>query len=105
MICDVLLALSAVWCLASILLITIGCDQQAAMGLNNGKCTGLVSHIKELGSTVLTRLQVKRWTVVGVLDIVLEILLFFIAVIVVWPLKMTVSRRLSALSCFMCRLP
>ncbi|KAK5943160.1 hypothetical protein PMZ80_004166 [Knufia obscura] len=89
MVCEGAMVLSGLWCLASILAVTISCDSQAAIGLGDGTCFGLV----------------KRWTVVGILDALLECLIIALSFVVVWPLRMSVARRLPAMACFLFRLP
>lgn len=49
--------------------------------------------------------QVNRWIAVGAVDAIIEVFIFLLAVFVVWPLQMSFSRRTSALSCFIVRLP
>lgn len=87
-ICFVLIGLSGLWCLASILLITISCDSEAAMKLGSGTCSGLVT----------------RWTIVGVLDAIIEVAFIALSVVVLGPLQITASRKLSAMACFLFRM-
>lgn len=86
--CELLLGVSGIWCLGSILTITIGCNAKAAIGLDSGTCSGLLT----------------RWVVVGTLDAVLEVAMLVLSILVIWPLQMSVSRRLQAMSCFITRL-
>lgn len=105
MACNLALGITALWCISSILLLAINCDDEAAIGLETGNCPGLVSVLMSGSNPVTDKLELARWTVVGVLDGIIELLIFSLSVTVIWPLQMNIGRRLSALGCFFFRLP
>ncbi|KIW61215.1 hypothetical protein, variant [Exophiala xenobiotica] len=88
--CEITMGLCAAWCLGSILAVTIGCNSSGAIhSESGGRCSGLV----------------KRWTVIGVLDALLEILIWFLSLVVLVPLQMSWQRKLQASASFILRLP
>jgi hypothetical protein len=50
-------------------------------------------------------LQVTRWTVIGVLDAITEVMILALSVAVIFPLRMAWPKKLQAIFCFALRLP
>ncbi|KAL2437929.1 hypothetical protein ABEF95_009346 [Exophiala dermatitidis] len=87
--CEVTMGASALWCLGSILGVTVGCDAREVIHINGKTCSSLVS----------------RWAAVGVIDALLELVMTSLGVMVIVPLQMSWKRKLQALTCFTLRLP
>ncbi|KIX00816.1 uncharacterized protein Z518_09881 [Rhinocladiella mackenziei CBS 650.93] len=88
--CEITIGLCAAWCLGSILAVTIGCNAESAIHSDTeGRCSGLDN----------------RWTIVGVLDALLEILIWILSLVVLVPLQMSWKKKLQASASFILRLP
>ncbi len=95
----------AVWCLASILALNIGCSSAEVARTGTGKCSGLVSFLAQFVTTHLILPQVTRWGVIGAFDALTEIMIYGISVAVVFPLQMSFQMKFQASACFIFRLP
>lgn len=86
MICNILLATIAVWVVASILILVIGCGPSSK--LLGDRCPG----------------QILRWGIVAALDSVLEFVIMILAVVLVWPLQMSFEIKLTVVFAFFFRI-
>ncbi|ETI29384.1 hypothetical protein G647_01837 [Cladophialophora carrionii CBS 160.54] len=87
--CEVTMALCALWCVGSIIAVTTGCTSTEVIRAVQGRCSGLVT----------------RWIVIGLFDALLEFLILGLSIIVIFPLHMSVQRKVQASLCFFLRLP
>lgn len=105
LLCEIMIGVSAVWCVGALLAANVGCTATEVTGAHGQTCSGLVSLTNPWSKICLTPSQVTRWTVIGTIDAVTEVLIFAISVVVIFPLRMTLSRKVTASFCFMLRLP
>ncbi|KAI4762874.1 hypothetical protein E4T52_05109 [Aureobasidium sp. EXF-3400] len=85
--CNSLLALVAVWVLASILALSISCGPATKFALEH-RCSG----------------QITRWSLVATFDSLFEIAIFLLSIILVTPLQMTSEIKMSVIFAFCFRL-
>ncbi|OAP56218.1 hypothetical protein AYL99_09397 [Fonsecaea erecta] len=87
--CEITIAICGVWCLGSILAATVGCTATEVIRSGPEKCSGLVT----------------RWIVIGLFDALLEVVIWCLSLVVIFPLHMTLQRKVQASICFVLRLP
>ncbi|EXJ59770.1 hypothetical protein A1O7_03917 [Cladophialophora yegresii CBS 114405] len=87
--CELTMALCAIWCVGSIIAVTAGCSSTEVIRAGQEHCSGLVT----------------RWIVVGLFDALLEFLILGLSIIVIFPLHMSMQRKVQASLCFFLRLP
>ncbi|EFQ99092.1 hypothetical protein MGYG_02106 [Nannizzia gypsea CBS 118893] len=89
MACDAVLAMSILWGIGSILGALINCSPTGMMAFNDGACKDIVL----------------RWQIIGTLDAFTELVIFGVALSVVWGIQMRASRKGRVLMAFIPRLP
>ncbi|KAM5469157.1 hypothetical protein MauCBS54593_004509 [Microsporum audouinii] len=87
--CDATLVLSILWGVGSMLGALINCSPAGLMAFVNGTCSDIVL----------------RWQAIGALDAFTELIIFGVAISVVWGIQMTPSRKARVLMAFIPRLP
>ncbi|EXJ53418.1 uncharacterized protein A1O5_13352 [Cladophialophora psammophila CBS 110553] len=87
--CEITIALCGIWWIGSTITVTAGCTSSEVIRSSTEKCSGLVT----------------RWTIIGLFDALLELIIWGLSVIVIFPLHMSVQRKVQASMCFVLRLP
>ncbi|RDH27773.1 hypothetical protein BDQ94DRAFT_184325 [Aspergillus welwitschiae] len=83
------LGLSICWVLSSVLIILVNCELNRPWARPIDHCTGLF----------------QKWEYIGVMDSIIEIMLFLFSILLVKSLQMPTTRKLVVLSSFAVRLP
>ncbi|GBF61581.1 hypothetical protein TMEN_4085 [Trichophyton mentagrophytes] len=89
MTCDAVVLLSVLWGVGSMLGALINCSPTGMMAFIHGACKDIVL----------------RWQVIGILDAFTELVIFGVAISVIWGIQMSASRKARVLMAFMPRLP
>ncbi|GLA43071.1 hypothetical protein AnigIFM63309_011810 [Aspergillus niger] len=83
------LGLSICWVLSSVLIILVNCELNRPWARPIDHCTGLF----------------QKWEYIGVMDSIIELMLFLFSILLVKSLQMPTTRKLVVLSSFAVRLP
>ncbi|KIW34857.1 uncharacterized protein PV07_01605 [Cladophialophora immunda] len=87
--CEITIAICGLWCVGSIIAATAGCTSSEVIRSGSEKCSGLVT----------------RWIVIGLFDALLELVIWCLSIVVIFPLHMSLQRKVQASMCFVLRLP
>jgi hypothetical protein len=102
--CRTISAISAIWGVASMLAVGIGCESHRRDLLN--RCSNLVRALTRDSQPLDTHArQPVTWIAIGIFDIITEICLFLVPVFMIWPLTMPRRSKFIVLLAFGSRLP